>query len=485
MTADPSTESAPTTPLIVDLDGTLTLSDTSFENFIVALNKSPLATFLTLAKLRKDTSYVKRQLACLSTLDVKTIPYRPDLMDYLKAEKERGREIHLVTAADQSIAADVADHTGIFTTAVGSTPGLNLKGANKLAFLKKTFPQGFDYIGDSMADLTIWQETRVAHIAGNVPKMSRLAKDKNISVGRTFANATALGPRTWVKALRVHQWVKNALIVVPWGLAGDFEPQPLIKLIAIFFIFNIVASSTYLLNDLLDLRHDRAHPTKKRRPLASGTLPATTALLFIVTAMPVSLLLIAILSFPAAVYVVCYITLTLLYSFMLKKVAFVDAFCLATLFTLRIQIGVAALDVPISNWLLAFSCLFFLSLGLAKRHLEVLKAGNDAGYTAAGRGYRPEDWPITLAFGVASGLSAIIIMMLFIQEQAQFPAKYPSPKWLYVIAACLLLWIMRVWQFCHRRQLDDDPIVFAIKDRTSLALGAVTGAAFLLAHTPW
>ena len=482
MTAAPATESDVTVPLIVDLDGTLTLSDTFIENFVLSLSHAPLKTVLSLAQLRQDTSHIKQRIAGLATLDPASIPYRDDLQDFLKREKARGREIHLVTAADQSIATSVAAHAGYFTSAVGSTPGLNLKGVNKLAFLKEKFPKGFDYIGDSTADMPIWQETRVAHIAGNVPKMSLLAKAQNIAVGHTFANEGS-SFRIWRKALRMHQWVKNALILVPWGLAGIFTAETLLKLVAIFLIFNIVASATYLINDLMDLRHDRAHPTKKLRPLARGTLSVQAALAFVIIAMPVSVLLIALLSLKAAGYVLCYVALTLLYSFTLKKIAFVDAVCLATLFTLRIVIGVAAIGVPISAWLLSFSGLFFLSLGLAKRHLEVMKAGKEADYTgASGRGYRTEDWPVTLSFGVASAMSAIIIMMLFIQEETQTTAKYASPGWLYLIAACLLLWVMRIWQFCHRRLLDDDPIVFALKDPGSLALGAVTGVAFLLSH---
>lgn len=477
----PETASPRETPLVVDLDGTLTLSDTFFENFVISLHNAPIATLLALKTLRKDTSHIKQHIANLAPLDATGIPYREDLLEYLKEEKARGRPIHLVTAADQSIANSVAAHIGLFSSAVGSRPGLNLKGVNKLDYLKKQFPEGFDYIGDSMADLAIWQETRVAHIAGNVRKMQGIVEAQKIGVGRTFPSK---GKKRWIwkRALRVHQWVKNTLIVVPWGLAAIFTAKSLFTLIAIFLIFNIVASSTYLLNDLLDLKFDRAHPTKRSRPLASGALPVSSALMFVAIAMPVSLLLIAILSLKAALFVASYVVLTLLYSFVLKKVAFVDAACLAALFTLRIQIGVAALGVPISPWLLTFSGMFFLSLGLAKRHLEVMKTGKETGYTASGRGYQPDDWPVTLSFGVASAISAIIIMMLFIQDETQVAAKYASPDWLYVIAACLLLWLMRIWQFAHRRQLDDDPIVFALKDRTSIAIGAVVAAAFVLSH---
>jgi 4-hydroxybenzoate polyprenyltransferase len=469
-------------PLAVDLDGTLTPSDTFVEAFAWGLGHAALPTLLCLTTLRNDTSYIKHRLTAIAPLDPASIPYREDLLVWLRQEKMKGRKLHLVTAADQPIADAVAAHIGLFDSATGSHPGLNLKGPNKLAWLKEHFPGGFEYVGDSNADLCVWKEARRAHIAGDVRKMTTAVEAlSGVEIGHTFSDPGA-GLVTWARALRVHQWAKNALILVPWGLAGTFTFSSLCAVVAAFLVFNLVASATYLLNDLFDLQADRRHPTKRSRPLASGTIPAMRAAMVAGAILPVGLLFFLVLSPKAAAYVLGYIVLTLTYSLRLKKIAFIDAACLAALFTLRIAIGCAAMSVIMSPWLLYFSGLFFLSLGLAKRHVEVMKAGNNPSYRLDGRGYQPDDWPVTLAFGVASALSAIIIMMLFIQGEALVPQKYASPSWLYAIAVCLLLWLMRIWQFSHRQLIDDDPIVFALKDRPSLLLGAATGAAFLLAH---
>jgi hypothetical protein len=140
--------------------------------------------------------------------------------------------------------------------------------------------------------------------------------------------------------------------------------------------------------------------------------------------------------------------------------------------------AVASLDQ--SPWFLAFSMFFFFSLALSKRHVELMRLHLDGQKIVPGRGYRVEDWPLTLVFGVGAGLTSILIMLLYITYDASPSGFYQQIEWLYPVPVALTLWIMRIWLLSHRAILNDDPVIFALRDPTSWALGAVVAAALAL-----
>jgi 4-hydroxybenzoate polyprenyltransferase len=289
--------------------------------------------------------------------------------------------------------------------------------------------------------------------------------------------------REWLKALRIHQWVKNALIFVPLLAAHQFHnPAMLIQAVIAVIAFGLCASSVYVLNDILDLADDRHHRQKRFRPFAAGTLPIGSGLV----AFPLLLALsftIALATLPPlfAAVLAAYYTLTLTYSMALKRVMALDVIALAMLYTLRIFAGVAALSLTLTFWLLAFAMFLFLSLALAKRYAEVrdaLERGRRG--KTRGRDYDTTDLEMISSLGAASGYLAVLVLALYIREQSTV-ALYSNPEVLWLACPVLLFWITRVWMLTHRGQMHEDPVVFAARDWVSQAAGVIFLLTFLAA----
>lgn len=467
-------------PLIVDFDGTLSLSDSLLESVTQLVFRRPFAALSALASLRHGRAALKRRLAEQTRLDHALIPQRPDLVALLQRERARGRAIHLITAADQSVADAVAALLPLFASATGSDGQTNLKGRNKLDHIRGRFPEGFIYAGDAGADLPIFQAARGA-ILCDVDARMTAALTKGGTPILAELHRPARDWRTWTRAFRFHQWSKNVLIFVPLFVGHAFHDVD--KLMAAtlgFVLLCLLASGTYMVNDLADLDADRLHPTKRRRPFASGALPLAFGLV-VAPALIVFVPLAALALSPGfAAAMLAYLCLTLAYSFGLKQVPLLDVFLIGMLFTLRIVMGTEAIGLAYSPWLLSFSLTFFLSLALAKRHSEIMRAAHAQLGEIAGRGYRGDDWPLTLNFGVAIGLTSIVIMQLYLTNDAAPSGFYNHLAWLYAVPALVMLWLMRIWLLSHRMVLHDDPVVFALRDRTSLVLGVAVAVCFFL-----
>ena len=285
-----------------------------------------------------------------------------------------------------------------------------------------------------------------------------------------------------LKQFRLHQWSKNLLVFVPILLAHRYyDLDGWIHSLFAFLGLCITASATYIVNDLADLQADRVHPTKRNRPLASGALPIFYAAMLV----PILLLAGFALAYAgspyAAAVLAAYLVLTLSYTYKFKRVALVDTACIGLLFTLRIVMGCAALNIGASPWLLAFSAMIFFSLAMAKRQTEIAKnAGRYDAVTIGGRGYQVGDGVLTLVYGVSAGVASLVILMLYTTNGVA-AGLYRTPEWLWAVPLLLYFWQMRIWLLAHRGALDDDPIVFALRDRVSLALGAGCAVAFYLA----
>jgi 4-hydroxybenzoate polyprenyltransferase len=288
--------------------------------------------------------------------------------------------------------------------------------------------------------------------------------------------------RAWLRALRLHHWSKNLFVFVPLLLGHYFDDVTKVAAsLAAFVLLGLLVSAGYLINGVTDVEADRQHKSKRHRPFASGRLSPLAGL--------AAAAVLAALAFAGAAFVsrglvtvlAAYFLLTVGYSLWLKTVALVDVAAIATMLTLRIAAGGAAIGTGHSAWLLSFSGAFFLSLALAKRHSELMQMAQAGPGAIAGRGFRSEDWPLTLAFGVGAGTACIIIMLLYLANDAAPSGFYPNQGWLYAVPGAVLVWLMRVWLLSHRTELHDDPVVFALKDPASLFLGAVVVAAFSLA----
>ena len=461
----------PEIPLVVDLDGTVILTDTLHESLVRLVFRNPVLALASVMGLARGRAAFKRQLAKHSPLGGTSLPQRGDLIELLRAEKMRNRKIHLVTAADQDIADEVAFTIGLFDSATGSDGTNNLKGARKLAWLKKSMPGEFLYAGDSAADLPLFLNARGAILCDVAGPTARAVEESGIPILARL-NRERHPFRAFLAALRPHQWSKNVLIFLPLFLGHAYsDAGNILKSVTAFLILCVLASGTYLMNDLADLDADRLHPTKCRRAFAAGHLSLAVGIFASLAMIGGALLAASLLSLPFTFALSVYLVATLAYSFGLKRIAFLDVSIVGVLFTLRLVMGAAVLNLVQSPWLLAFSLVFFFSMALGKRYGEVKGAARSGSPEIAGRGYQADDWPLVLAFGIASTLASIVVLLLFITSEAIESAAYSRPEWLYALPALVFAWQARVWFYSHRMKLHDDPVVFALKDPVSLVLG--------------
>jgi len=467
--------------LVVDLDGTLINSDMLVENLFLFLRHHPLRAFSLFIWLLGGKANFKRRLADAVVPSADDLPYNKPLLAWLHEQREGGARLVLATASDKRIAQAVADHLGIFDEVI-ATENHNLSSHRKQAALVERFGEkGYAYIGNSSADLAVWRSAAAIHVANPEQGVLRAAR-KLGTVGQVFDERPAYF-RTVLRALRIHQWAKNTLLFVPLLASHRILEWPLVwnGLVA-FLAFGACASSVYLLNDLLDLADDRQHPTKRNRPLASGTLPVLHAL-FLIPALLFGAFTLALWQLPPLFAAVLggYYLLTMAYSLWLKRVVMLDVVTLAMLYTARVIAGAVAMSLVATFWILAFCMFIFLSLAFVKRYTELHDARQKGKRgKSAGRGYYPADFELLASLGGASGYLSVLVLALYINEAAS-ETLYRTPEWMWAACPLLLFWLSRVWLLAHRGQMHDDPIVFALRDPVSRWTGLGFLAVFTLA----
>ena len=467
-------------PLVLDLDGALIRTDILFETFVSVVRRNPLRLFQVAAWLLRGRAILKQKLAEAAVLDVDGLPATEELVSYAAREAALGRQVHLATATDSLIAHRIKKRFPFIARVFASDGETNLKARAKAQVLTEAFPDGFAYAGDSRADVPVWKAARESLVVNPTPAVLRAARSVREPV-KIFERPRA-GFRFAAKVLRLHQWAKNGLIFAPLMLGGLlFDMQAWVLAAAGFLALSLLASATYLLNDLFDLADDRRHWSKRDRPLASGRLKIAHALMLIPAGMVAAYAIAAWIGPIAIAFLTTYLALTLAYSFSLKKIELLDAAVLATLFTVRLGFGVALAGVAFSPWLLVFSMFLFLSLSFAKRHVEVTRMEARGRTQAAGRGYKAGDGPMVAMIGAASGLAAVQVMVMYVMNEAYTAGPYAQPLMLWAVPPILFLWIARIWLLAQRGELDDDPVAFAVKDGPSLLMGAVLGMVFLAA----
>jgi 4-hydroxybenzoate polyprenyltransferase/phosphoserine phosphatase len=472
----------PVPPLVIDLDGTLLRSDLLVESGLLFLRANLLRFWMVLLWMVQGRAALKCRLAEATHIDVQRLPFRAEVTALIEAARREGRCVVLATASDRKVAEQVANHLGVFDDVLASDGQRNLSAQRKRDLLVERFGErGFDYVGNSHDDLPILASARVGFLVDPQPGLLGRAKGLETPIEVLSTGEPKLA--TWLNALRLHQWLKNLLIFAPLLAAHQItDPWLLGYGLLAFLSFGLCASSVYLLNDLLDLPEDRLHPVKRDRPFASGRLSVRVGLL----AVPVLLLL----AFGGALWLLpwqfttvlgLYYVLTLAYSIDLKRRVMLDVMVLATLYTLRIIAGGMVFDLTLTFWMLAFSMFIFLSLAMVKRYAELhAAAARGALGQTPGRGYLPNDLGMVAALGAASGYIAVLVLALYIHDDAT-ATLYAHSEWIWLAVPLLLFWIGRVWMLAHRGQMTEDPLLFAVRDRVSLLVGFLFGLVFWIA----
>lgn len=459
-------------PLCVDLDGTLIRSDLLVESALGLARRNPFDLLRCGFWLLRGKATLKREIATRCEIDVSLLPYDERVIEWLRNSPQHRV---LCTASDRKYAEAVASHVGVFDEVLASDGARNLAGMHKAQALVERFGErGFDYAGNAAPDLNVWRHARRAIVVNASDGLARSAAA--VTAVEQVLPRSGGGPRTWLKALRVHQWLKNLLIFLPLLAAHKlFQLDAALLSVLAFISFGLCASGVYLLNDLLDLESDRNHPRKRLRPFAAGTLPLVSGLAATPLLTLAAFALAVVVGVKFALVLLGYWVLTLAYSFKLKRIAMLDTVALAALYTVRIIAGTLAIHSALSFWMLAFSMFLFLSLALVKRYTE-LKVLLERGRSRTdGRGYEVDDLSLIQSLGGASGYLAVLVLALYINSSAS-EALYRHQQALWLLCPLLLYWVSRVWLKAHRGLMDDDPVVFALTDYVSrivLALCAV------------
>lgn len=468
-----------TGPVYVDLDGSLVATDCLVESLVQLLRRRPGDGLRVLPRLLGDRAALKAWVAARAQPDPSRLPYRPEVLAWIRAAREQGRPVVLATASHESVARAVAAHLGLFDDVLASDDVTNRKGDLKREAIEKhAGSRPFDYLGNDRADLPVWRAAGRALVAAP-SAATRAAAAAVGDVEVVVERGSAL--RALWRAARPYQWSKNALVAVPLVLAHRPEADLAAKVGLVFACFCAISSSTYLWNDVLDVEADRAHPRKRQRPFASGALSIPLGLGVAGVGVALGLGTAALLLPGAATLALAtYLGLTLAYSLDLKERLFVDVLVLAGLYTVRVLAGGFAAGVPVSPWLLAFSLFFFLSLAFVKRYAELLGARDRRVDSLARRSYRVEDLGLVETMGVASGYLSVLVLGLYVSND-DVTRLYPRPELLWLVSPLMLYWITRMWFLARRRELDEDPVLFAVRDPASYVVGVAVGAIGLLA----
>lgn len=466
-------------PLVIDLDGTLILTDMLHESSLKFLRDNPLEFIKLPFWLIQGKARLKRELAQRVQFDPSLLPYNEELVEWLRQEKSRGRKLILCTASDQYYALKIAQHLDLFQDVIATNNERNLAGKNKEEELVLRFGKsGFDYAGNSSTDLPVWGSANAAIIVNASSKLKT-----NVSIQSRVVkiiDGPIQGAKVWLKALRVHQWLKNILLFMPMvaahkiGILATWQ-----SLFLAFFSFSLCASSVYLMNDLLDLESDRTHPRKKKRPFASGVLSVWKGVVAAPFLLCFSFLFARQVGLEFLIWLVVYFLITCIYSIGLKRVIMLDCLTLAVLYTLRVIAGTAAIDMQLTFWILAFSVFLFLSLAFIKRYAELevqLHAGKDKIH---GRGYLTTDITLIQSMGIGSGYLSVLVLALYLNSDAVLKL-YQTPEMVWGSVIVLLYWISHMWMQAHRGEMHDDPLVFAVKDKASVIAGLMFALTLVL-----
>lgn len=456
-------------PLVLDIDGTFLRTDMLYESLWAGLGTDPKATIKAVLTHGANPARLKRDLAEIADLRVDLFPVNPELKALAEHSVASGRRVLLVSASDQELVSELARIHGLDAESVGSTPEHNLKGKAKADYLVRTFGEGgFDYAGDSRADLDVWPHADNAIVVGGAGSITR----RIAALGKNATTVTGGWKASDVlRAMRPHQWVKNILLFLPMLAAHDFSSETFLAVIMGVIAFSAAASCIYIVNDLLDLEADRLHATKYRRPFASGAVPIDVGMAVCLLLGALAVGLAAVLGFLFLAVVLIYMALSLTYSLSWKRKRWIDIATLASLYTIRVVGGAAASAVDVSGFMLAFIFPIFLTLGCVKRLTELTLATSED--KLPGRGYARADRSDLLNvawIGTAFALLNFFLYTLSPQAQELYPVRWML--WLAMVP--IAMWLIRMVRLGYFGKQDYDPIVFALRDKRGLGLLLLT-----------
>lgn len=466
------------TPLVVDVDGTLVMTDLLQESALQFVAQYPWRIASLPLWLAQGKSVLKTRLADHVDPGIETVPLRPEVLQLIHEAQAEGQPVYLASASDRRYVLALAERIGGIAGVFGTEEGINLAGEAKARQLVAAFgAQNYDYIGDNAVDFPVWQLARramvVAHSTGFANKTTAAFPFAEI-VARPTTNL-----RQYTRSLRMHQWAKNVLLFLPMIAGHRFDIQTILLTLVGFVCFCLAASSAYIVNDLLDLPGDRDHPRKANRPFAAAQVPITHGVAMAAAAMASAFAVSLLLPLQFTGVLAIYVLSTLAYSLVLKRRVLVDVVTLGGLYTVRVYGGLAAIGNHQTPWLLMFSLFLFLSLALVKRCSE-LKVRHAAGkMELTGRGYRQDDMGVLLPLGAAAGYGAVLVVTLYLSSP-EVRALYTYPGRLWLMCPLLIYWVSRVLIKSNRGELHDDPVIFALTDRVSWMTLACVGGVILV-----
>lgn len=466
--------------LVLDVDGTFIRNDLTLEMLLLGLFHHPIKTLIFLLRFWAQKHRLKSSLYGLvgDRINVTHLPFNDAVITLAKDHAAKGGDVILCSGSYHGFIDDMVGRFDFIKEGFGTTETLNLTAERKAEFLKTRYPNGFDYVGNSKDDIPVWRAAQTGY-AVNPPRRAKALITQNKTPLRVIDNGT--GPlKPALKAMRLHQWAKNLLLfLVPMLIIDRTTAQDGIALLWGFLAMGLLASATYILNDLSDIASDRAHSTKSKRPFASGQLSVMTGFILFILGIVIAGHIAWSINTAFFVVLSGYFALTLTYSLWLKRHAIIDVLTLSNLFLIRVVAGAAIVSEPLSPWLVCLVLSLFLSLSLVKRYAEISKnkPAQDPVMSASltpaplipGRGYSYKDGNLVLSFGVMTLAMTLISFMLY-SVIATEPALQ-SWQALYAVGLVLTFWMMRIWLLAYRGQMNEDPVLFAIKDPISIALG--------------
>ncbi len=466
-------------PIVVALDGTLLRSDSLIESIFVLARTKPLSLFALPVWWMSGAAGFKHRLAAAAIPEVHLLPVHTELLAYLREQKRGGRRLILATSADERLAQEIGRDLGLFDEIIASDGHSTLSGDRKRDRLVASWGlRGFDYVGGRSRDYPVWRAARRALLVSPPARLERHL-DGVTPIERIFREPGARWA-DYLHELRPLHWVKNGLVFVPLVLAHRlFEGDLAARAALAFLAFSFCASGQYLLNDLLDLPSDRRHAHKKERRLASGRIKLSHALLMMPLMLIGALAIAWHLSTGVAGVLAAYLILMIGYSLKLKELPIVDALVLASGYALRVAAGAVAVNIGISAWFLSFCMFLFFSLALVKRYAELVTADPASGPIHV-RGYWGGDKIMLVAQGIASGYLSVLVLALYTNSET-IRRLYTRHDFFWGICFMLLYWVSYLWMMAARGRIHDDPVIFALSDRTSLFTIAIAGLFALLA----
>jgi len=462
-----------------DVDGSVIATDLLYESLLFALKQELWLIFLIPFWLLRGRAHIKRRLAerC-EGLSIDLLPLNSSVVSYLKSAAESGQRVYLASASDTRLITRLAEQFDFVTGVIASDGSINVKGSAKAQAINEALgDSAWEYVGDSRADFAVWREAHGVVCVSARPSFARKVREQFPQAVILEKEACTFG--VVLKALRVHQWMKNVLVFAPLVLAHQwFNISGWMLAIGAGLSFSLCASGVYLLNDLLDLEADRRHPRKRKRPCAAGKLPLSSALALAPVLFVAAFCIAAVVKPQFALILAIYLLLTTAYSYRLKALALVDIILLAILYTVRIVGGGIATSTHVSQWLLGLSMFIFFSLACVKRFSELLVLQQRKESRTWGRGYSVGDIEQVASFGTASGYIAVLVLALYVSSK-EVAELYSNPAVIWMACPLLLYWVSRIWLLARRGFIHDDPLVFALQDKVTYAVAAIGAVIFI------